>query len=166
MLFMAFAFSYAVFAQENTLGTSWSFSGIGLTYERNVSPEAFAHISLQAEMSEIFIGKTIYPGLSAAFTWNLVFAQIESRNGIPVRFYAGPGLTAGISGDTSPGVFFGLKGRAGMQCIFDRKINISISVAPTLGIHVLREEENMITKTYRNGIMQVLMPEIGISYRF
>lgn len=168
MLFMVIAFQATAYAQKNTLGTSWSFSGIGLTYERNVSEEAFAQISVQTEMAETFLGKVLHPGISAAFTWNLIFAQLESRNGIPLRFYAGPGIAAGINHDmkTSPGLFFGLKGRVGMQCIYDRKINISVSLAPVLGLHVSEDEENVTTRAYRNGLMQILMPEFGISYRF
>lgn len=164
MMIMAFALNHAAMAQEHSLGTLWSFSGIGLTYEHNVSSEAFAQVSLQTEMADIFLGKAMHPGISAAFTWNLVFAQLESRNGTPLRFYAGPGLTAGTSADSSPGLFFGLKGRVGMQCLFDRRINVSIALAPTLGIHVSRDEENMITQIYRPGLLQIARPEISLSY--
>lgn len=168
MMLMAIVSHSAVYAQKNTVGTSWSFSGIGLTYERNVSEEAFAHVAVQAEMAETFLGRAMYPGISTAFTWNLVFAQFESRNGIPVRFYAGPGFATGISHDMHGrhGLFFGLKGRAGMQCIFDRRINISVSLAPILGIHISEDDENILTRPYANGLLQAVMPEFGISYRF
>ena len=104
-------------AQKNTLGTSWSLSGIGLTYERNTSENTFAQIAVQAEMGEMFIGRTPYSGLSAAFTWNHIFAQVASRNGTPVLFFAGPGLAAGASKDFNgpAGLYFGLKGRIGMM---------------------------------------------------
>ena len=109
MACLTIAFHGTAHAQNNAIGTSWSFSGIGITYERNVSEDAFAQVSLQAEMAETFIGRALHPGLSAAFSWNLVFAQIKSRNGNQVRFYAGPGLAAGISQDikTPPGLFVG-----------------------------------------------------------
>ena len=155
-------------AQGNAIGTSWSFAGMGLTFERNVSEEAFTLVSIHAEMTEAFMGRATHPGLSAAFTWNLVFAEIESRNGTPVRFYAGPGLVAGISQDikTPPGLFFGLKGRLGMQCIFDRRINISVALAPVLGIYVSKEDEYINARAYRHGLLRAFMPEVGISYRF
>lgn len=167
-LFVVIAFQPAVHAQKNSIGTSWSFSGIGLTYEHNASDDAFAQISVKAEMTETFLGRSMYSGISAAFTWNLIFAQLESRNGTPLRFYAGPGLAAGLSQDmkTPLGLFFGLKGRVGMQCVFDRKINVSVSLSPILGIHVSAEDENVLTRVYRNGLLQAVMPEFGISYRF
>lgn len=165
---MIIAFCPSLNAQDNSLGTTWSFAGIGIAYERNVSADAFAHVSIQTEMLETFIGRTEHPGLSAAFTWNLVFAQIESRNGTPVRFFAGPGIAAGLSCDldTPRGMYFGLKGRVGVQCIYDRKVNISVSLAPLLGIHVSQRDENIMTQTYKNGLLSAIFPEIGISYRF
>jgi hypothetical protein len=168
MVCLTMAFRNTAYAQSNAIGTSWSFSGIGITYERNVSEDAFAQVSLQAEMAETFIGRALHPGLSAAFSWNLVFAQIESRNGNQVRFYAGPGLAAGIGQDinTPPGLFVGLKGRIGMQCLFDRRINISVSLAPTLGIYISKQDEYVNARTYRHGLLQTFMPEVGISYRF
>lgn len=155
-------------AQKNTLGTSWSLSGIGLTYERHTSENTFAQIAVQAEMGEMFIGRTPYSGLSAAFTWNHIFAQVESRGGTPMLFFAGPGLAAGASKDLNGprGLYFGLRGRVGVMCIYERGINISVSLAPTLGIQLTKDDENFITRTYRNGLLQSVLPEIGISYRF
>ncbi len=168
MACLTITFHGTAHAQKNAIGTSWSFSGIGITYERNVSEDAFALVSLQAEMAETFIGRAVHPGLSAAFSWNLVFAQIESRNGNQVRFYAGPGLAAGVGQDikSPPGLFFGLKGRLGMQCLFDRRVNISVSLAPLLGIYISKQDEYTNARVYRHGLLQTFLPEIGISYRF
>lgn len=156
------------FAQRNSIGTSWSLSGIGITYERDMVDDSFAQFSIQSELGETFTGRGTRPGVSAAFTWNIIFAQMESRNGVPVRFYAGPGFAAGISQDFMgpQGLFFGLKGRVGMQCLFARKINVSLSLAPILGIHISEVDEYILTRAYRNGLIQVIIPEIGISYRF
>ena len=168
MMIITVAFQPAAYSQQNSLGTSWSFSGVGLTYERTVTEDAFAHIDIKMEMAETFLGKATHPGLSTAFTWNLVFAAFESRNGTPVRFFAGPGFTAGLSHDMSapPGLFFGLKGRVGMKCIYDRKINISVSLSPVLGIYMTEKNENILTRIYRHGLLQAILPEIGLSYRF
>lgn len=167
-IILAVASLHTASAQKNTLGTSWSLSGIGVTYERHTSENTFAQLAVQAEMGEMFIGRTPYSGLSAAFTWNHIFAQVESRGGTPVLFYAGPGLAAGASKDLNGprGLYFGLKGRVGMMCVFERGINISVSLAPTLGIQLTKDDENFITRTYRNGLLQSVLPEIGISYRF
>ena len=119
-------------------------------------------------MAETFLGKASHPGISAAFTWNLVFAQIESRNGTPLRFYAGPGFAAGISKDMDApsGLFIGLKGRVGLQCLFERRINVSVSLSPILGIYMTPKDESILTRAYRHGLLQTILPEIGISYSF
>lgn len=155
-------------AQIRSLGTSWSLSGIGVTYESHYSDETFIHVAVQAEMGEMFRGKTPYSGMSASFTWNHIFARAESQFGTPILFFAGPGIAAGASKDFNGprGGFFGLKGRLGLECIYKRSVNISISIAPVLGIQLARIDENFVTRTYRNGLFQSVVPEIGISYRF
>ena len=165
---LAVASIHTASAQKNTLGTSWSLSGIGVTYERNTSDNTFAHVAVQAEMGEMFRGTTPYSGLSAAFTWNHIFAQIESVNGTPVRFFAGPGIAAGASKDFNGprGLFIGLKGCLGVQCIYKRGVNISVAVAPIMGIQLTRIDENFVTRAYRNGLLETFVPKIGISYRF
>lgn len=167
-MILAVASAHTASAQKNTLGTSWSLSGIGVTYERNTSDNTFAHVAVQAEMGEMFRGTTPYSGVSAAFTWNHVFAQIESVNGTPVRFFAGPGIAAGAGKDFNGprGLFFGLKGCLGVQCIYKKGVNISVSIAPLLGIQLTRIDENFVTRAYRNGLLETFVPKIGISYRF
>ena len=165
---MAIASMHTAYAQKNSIGTTWSLSGIGISYERLISEDTFAHVAIKAEMEEMFIGKTQFSGLSAAFTWNYVFAQIESNYGTPVKFFAGPGIAAGVCNDLygTNGLFLGLNGRVGMQCIFQRNVDITIALAPVLGLHVSQKGENLNTRTYWNGLLQAIMPEIGISYRF
>jgi hypothetical protein len=167
-MILAVASVHTASAQMKTLGTSWSLSGIGVFYEKHSSAQTFIHISVQAEMGEMFRGTTPYSGLSAAFTWNHIFAQVESRNGTPVQFYAGPGIAAGASKDFDGprGLFFGLKGRLGVQCLYKRKVNISVAVAPVIGIQLAKIDENFVTRAYRNGLLHTIVPEIGISYRF
>ena len=106
--------------------------------------------------------------MSAAFTWNHIFAQAESRDGTPVKFFSGPGIAAGASKDFNGprGLFIGLKGRVGAKFIYRRNVNISLSLSPILGIQLAKVDENFVTRTYRNGLLQTVVPEIGISYRF
>jgi hypothetical protein len=119
-------------------------------------------------MGEMFMGRTPYSGLSAAFMWNHIFAQVKSPDGTPVRFFAGPGFAVGASKelDGPRGIFFGLKGRAGAQFVFERGINVSVSASPILGLHMSKEDENFVTDIYKSGILQMIVPEIGISLRF
>lgn len=157
------------YAQDNTIGTSWSPSGIGLTYSREIDEKTFAHAGIQLEMVETFMGRARYPGISASFTWNFVIKDMKSRNGTPVRIFAGPGFSAGMEKDfmtPQMGFFFGLKGRVGFQCIFPRNVDVSVSLAPILGLHVAKINDVSIMKLYSSGLFKTIMPEIGISYRF
>lgn len=167
-LLMTFA-AVETSAQENVIGTTWSFSGIGLTYERHIDEDTFASVSLQTEMTDAFLGRRNRAGASASFTWNLVFASVKSRNDIEVKFYAGPGAAVGYNSDMkSPyGMFFGLKGRLGARCSFDRNIDLAVGIAPVLGLHrYVGPDGNAVLKYYTSGILQTIMPEIVIAYRF
>lgn len=165
---MAVASLFNAKAQDRTLGTSWSLSEVGVTYEHYTSEDGFARISLQAEMFEIYFGNGRYPGVSADFTWNMRFAQIKSGNHVPISFLAGPGFAVGQAKDLgrSEGFFFGLVGRVGLQCAYERGVNMSISLAPILGLHVSKSKENYMMRVYNNGLLQAVMPEISLSYRF
>lgn len=161
-------------AQEQAIGTSWSFSGIGLTYELKTKPDAFIQLGAQMEMAETFLGRTPYPGISASFTWNNILRTMTSRNGNDIFLFAGAGAAAGYNKDcrlkkkqeTYHGGFFGLKGRAGVTIRYDRNINITAAVAPVLGMHLSVKDETIMMRYYRYGLLQVLMPEVTISYRF
>jgi hypothetical protein len=59
-----------------------------------------------------------------------------------------------------------VKGRAGVRIEYDRNINITAAVAPVLGMHLSMKDETVMMRYYRYGLLQTLMPEITISYRF
>lgn len=156
-------------AQENVIGTTWSFSGIGITYERHIDEGTFASVAVKSEMTDAFLGRRDRVGMSASFTWNLVFASVRSRNDLEVKFYAGPGAAVGYNSDmrSQYGMFFGLKGSAGARCSFDRNIDLAVGIAPVLGLHrYVGPDGNAILKYYTTGILQTIMPEIVIAYRF
>ena len=161
-------------AQERSIGTSWSFTGFGLAYEQPMKGCTFLHVGAQLEMSEMFLGRTAKHGGSINFTCNDVLHSITSRNGNTVSFFAGAGAAVGHSKDcrlkrdqvTYPGLFFGLKGRAGLRIRYDRNINITAAVAPVLGMHLSMKDETVMMRYYRYGLLQTLMPEITVSYRF
>lgn len=171
----ALVFCGSIHARRNTFGTSWGLSEIGISYGRIVKENTFLMACIHLETGEAFAGRAKMPGAAASFTWNTIFARQKSVNGNEIRFFAGPGAAAGYCRDIRlkksehglPGAYFGLKGRLGMEIIYDRNINISICVAPVLGLHMARDKSgNMLARYYRYGLMQTIMPEIGISYRF
>ena len=161
-------------ARERSVGTSWSFTGVGITYEHPLKESSFLLAGAQLEMSEVFLGTTARPGGSICFTCNDILRRMTSRNGNAVSLFAGAGAAAGYSKDyrlngrelTHHGVFFGVKGRAGVRIEYDRNINITAAVAPVLGMHLSMKDETVMMRYYRYGLLQTLMPEITISYRF
>ena len=163
-----------IHAQEHSIGTSWSFSGIGLTYELQSKENAFVQVGAQLEMAEAFLGRSRFPGASISFTCNDIIKSISSRNDNKISFFAGAGAAAGYCKDfrvkrkeqSRYGGFFGLKGRAGLRIEYGRNVNISAAIAPVLGIHMSIKDETLLMRYYRYGLLQTLMPELTLSYRF
>lgn len=161
-------------AQRHSIGTSWSFSGIGLTYEHQLKETSFIMMGAQLEMAETFLGRARVPGGSVSFTWNDIISSTSSRNGNKISFFTGAGVAAGYCKDyrlkkkeqTMYGCFFGLKGRAGVRIQYDRNVTITAALAPVLGMHMYMKDDTLMMRYYRYGLLQTLMPELTISYRF
>ena len=155
-------------AQPKAVSSIWSFSGIGLGYEYHMDENSFGQVEISTEMSEMFLGKDGVTGVSASFTWNMIFARAESHNRNTISFYSGPGAVIGWAQDysDSPGAIFGLKGRVGAECTFERNIAISVCIAPVLGMHISHKDEMISMRLYRNGLLYGLFPEVGIKYAF
>ena len=161
--------SFTAYAQPKSLGAAFTFSGIGMTYEHLHKNEAsFAQVSLTAETSELFLYRTNHPGISASFTWNFIFRKWKTSEDNEVSLFAGPGATVGYGPDfkIADGLHFGLKGRVGIECNFNRNVVISVSASPVLGAHIAFEEGYLSMKYYKNGLIYSIIPEIGIRYRF
>lgn len=157
------------YAQPKAIGTTYSFSGICISYEHSVKGDSFIEAEIKAELSEVFVNRTDMPGVSTSFTWNYVLKNWTSAEGNEVRMYAGPGIAAGICKDFKKpsGIFLGLKGRIGTECSFSsRNIIISACLAPVLGTHVTLNGKILEMRYYRNGLLSTIMPEVGIRYMF
>lgn len=155
-------------AQPKAFGSSWSFRSIGIEYEFITSPDSFIHIDAGADMTGVFTGNDKVPGAAASFTWNMIFSRSASKNGCDIYWFAGPGVTFGWSKDRNSlqGLIFGIKGRIGMECLFNRNIAISLSFSPILGMHASGNQEVTNMRLYKNGLLYGLLPEIGIKYSF
>jgi hypothetical protein len=167
MLVLSQCFSYA---QPKSLGASFSLSGIALSYEHTLSDrESFVEISAKSEISGILTSEHVDTGLSGSVTWNVPIKKWKSLNGNRISFFAGPGVICGYGMDikTSYGPFFGLKGRVGLECAFDRKVVISAAMSPAIGAHMeIRQDKHVTMKFYKKGLIYGVLPEIGIKYRF
>ena len=156
-------------AQPKSVGLTSSFKGFAISYEHYIpKTNMFWEMSLAADVSEAFLYRTTYPGISLSMTWNQIFSSWELKDGTTMRLFAGPGVAVGYGNDfkTSHGYFFGLKGRAGVECQFERRVIISACISPILGMHMIPHSEYLALKYYRNGLFYSLVPEIGIKYRF
>ena len=68
--------------------------------------------------------------------------------------------------ESSDGVFFGIMGKIGVECRFIRRVNLTASISPVIGSHLIYNNGLVTMKWYRNGLYYALVPEIGIKYRF
>lgn len=155
-------------AQPKSAGVSFSLSGISASYEHHVDAESFVDLGIKAECTDMFFGKSTFPGVLASATWNMVFATKESCNGNAIRFFAGPGMTIGAGYDLLrfPGFIIGLKGRIGAECEFDRSLTISVSLNPVIGTHIQKFEDYIDMRCYRSGLISAFLPEVGIKHTF
>lgn len=159
----------SAFAQPKSIGLVSSFKGFAISYEHNLSKsDMFIEMSLAADASEMFLYRASYPGVSASLTWNHIFISRTIHDDIKMNIFAGPGITMGYGTDfkAGEGYFFGIKGRAGLECCFERRIIISACVSPVLGMHMIPYREYLSLRYYKNGIYYSPIPEIGIKYRF
>lgn len=168
MILLLSAVSWNSYGQTKAISTLWSLNGIGLGYEHILEEDSFIQADLRAEMAEVFMNRKGRAGITASFTWNMIFAGIESGNGNTVSFFAGPGAVIGIADDykSDSGGVFGFKGRIGAECTYDRHVSLSFCFAPVIGMHLSRRNETVNMRMYRNGLIYGILPEIGIKYAF
>ncbi len=155
-------------AQSKSVGSTFSYAGIGLVYEHGIDDKSFAEIQMRMETVPLYASRKNGAGISASFTWNMVFAEHTARGGNKVSFFAGPGAMAGIAGDmlNGRGFMLGLKGRVGGECTFLRNITVSMSVSPVVGIHLGVREGMLSMLLYKTGLLYSIMPEVGVKYAF
>lgn len=155
-------------AQDNSIGMSYSFSHIGLCYERDIRHDTFIGLCIAAETGELMLDRTDTPGISASFTWNTILAGRQLNESDRIDFYVGPGVHVGWSQDfrKDKGLDFGLKGCAGMRFRFSRNAEISLCVSPVIGLHMTLQKGSMKMEYYRYGLLNAVIPEAGIRYRF
>ena len=164
----ACAYLHHADAQSKAAGGSFSLNGAGISYEHILDGGCFLNADIRAELGNHFIDSDRKPGVSLSLVSNFILKEWKSDNGNPVRFFAGPGITAGMAHDLRKeyGCFFGLKGRIGMECLFSRNIAISLNFSPVIGMHMTLKDDYLVMKYYKYGLIGSAIPEIGIKYLF
>ncbi len=155
-------------AQMKSVGTTYSYAGIGFIYEHDIDSGSFIDVQLRMETVSLLKDRRNLPGVSGSFTWNMILAEKIMSDGNKLDIFAGPGLIVGYTDDirSGKGFMFGLKGRVGGECTFKRRISVSISIAPVLGMHLGRHDGMLNMLFYKTGILYGIMPEVGLKYAF
>ena len=155
-------------AQPKAVGAEFSANGLGLSYEHRVESDNFISLHLWMEADDYIWLRADHPGASLSLSWNMVFAEKTSPYGNRITFFAGPGIIAGYVTDfkNTPGAAFGLKGRIGVECRFKRSVTLSASLSPIIGCHITSSGENIKMLLYKSGLLQTVIPEIGLKYAF
>lgn len=159
----------ALKAQPKAISSLWSFSGIGIGYEHNLKDNSFIQFSIKTHLVRPFEDLSWTPDATLDFSWNMIFRQFRTSHGSDIFLFAGPGGMIGWTDDlkTPYGAVFGVKGRLGAECHFTRQVSIAMSIAPVIGMHLsVNREGDYNMRTYRNGLIYDLLPELGIKYRF
>lgn len=160
--------SLEMHSQECSAGTSWSISGISADFKWKTAEDSFMWAQAKMELTETFLNNSSATGASASLTWNSTFGEKKICDDSIFQFYAGPGISAGYCKDykSGKGAFIGLMGRAGVMIMYDRNIDICVGLSPVLGIHITSEKNSISTQYYKHGLIQCIIPEISICYRF
>lgn len=168
----------SLYARSRTIGATLSYTGVAVSYEHATKKDnSCLDLSLKVEFSEFTSSASSYLGASASLTWNSTLKEWTTSEGNTIGFFAGPGVVIGYGKDfpdcrnttlnkVSDGVFFGIKGKLGVECRFTRKVNLTASVSPIIGSHLVYDNGLVTMKWYRKGLYYALVPEIGIKYRF
>lgn len=167
VLIASLCFLSASYAQSGTVGTTYSFGGVGVLYEHDSGNSMF-ELRGRVELGEVFMNRTDIPGFSVSFIRNYIIKEWKSEEGDMVRLICGPGISAGWGYDymEDKGLHIGLAGRIGLSCLYRRNIRLSICLSPVIGTHLKGLESNVKMGYYRYGLLGALMPEIGIGYSF
>lgn len=155
-------------AQTKAAGVSFAITGVGLSYEHYVETDSFLTFDLSVDTFDYFWMRASRMGVTADFIWNMIFAEKTTSLGNKISFFAGPGIMVGYVTDLKDmaGPAFGLKGKVGLECRFERRITLSASLSPVIGSHITYPQGEVRMRLYRTGLVQSIIPEIGIKYAF
>ena len=95
----------------------------------------------------------------------------RTGDGIPLRFYLGPGVSAGWVRDLGQGRFgicTALNCCAGMRLDYRKSLRLHIESCAELGMHIKPRGQGLSNEIslYMNGLVQTILPQIRIEYAF
>lgn len=148
-------------------GAEFSLTGIGINLQLNAKDNSFHSISAEMDMAKAFMGMSRMPGIRASYVIDFVFSA-ASYNNFGVRWFAGPGFTAGYVQDMDAdfGIMAGICGNAGVEFTFAVPVILSLSFSPVLAAHTSAKGSSLALEIYRYGLLQTISPRLGIKYDF
>ena len=169
-------------AQVRSAGIFNSLKGFGLSFELPSADEnTFTSFNVFADIYGLVTSRTDVPGVRAGADRCRIFSRLSGKD-VNFLFYAGTGLCLGYVHDYETGTYNGRKdvlvnnmgfvaaldGRVGCRFLFNRRITIDAAFSADLGVHVRKDENsrNALVRLYKNGIFQLIYPEVKLEYHF
>lgn len=181
VLFLLPVSCWRVFGGESSFGLFNSLKGIGLSYETSSKDGVFSSITAYADIYDLPLGRTLYPGGKIVFLRNKVLRTFE-HDGVSVGLYLGAGAAAGYVHDfeapknlSQPihqangfGISAAAAGTFGARFDFGHSISLDLSVESEIGAHIVPDANggNAKMSLYKNGLIQTLYPQLKIMWRF
>ncbi len=150
---------------QNDVGAIFSLNRSGIIYNRTISPDIFWNISLAIDYGDCILRHSVEPGVTAAFSYNFIIRNWTHKNGSSY-IYAGPGVTLGYAHDKDKeyGLIGAVTGTFGYEYRFNLPVSISVSIVPTIGVHVGETDGRMLMELYNNGLAWSLGPQVSLKY--
>lgn len=167
-----------------SLGLFSSPKGFGLCSEfaGPATPKESNTICIYADLYGVLSSRSSKPGLMISYTHNYLFRRFERPSGAAISVFFGGGGSAGYVHDyergfwrssdrelqNSRGLVLALCGRVLTKFEFKRRISLSVGFDINAGIQARRNSQtgDAIISLYKNGLYHLLMPQVGISYKF
>lgn len=150
-------------------GAEFALTGIGINLQKYTSSRtSFHNISIDMDMKDVLSGRSRVPGVRMSYTMDYILATASTAS-FTLRWFAGPGFTAGYVRDMRKGfgIMAGICGNAGAEFSFMVPVCISISFTPCLATHISYSSGTPGLDIYRSGLLiQSVSPRVGIRYEF
>lgn len=167
-------------AQEKGLGLFVSPKGVGATFNlpSGKNPSSYNSFSVFADIYGMPMGKCYVPGYRAVYNRCNVIKEFSWR-GADCYMYVGPGFSAGWVRDFeeglldpevkyfhSPGAMAGIGGTFGFNIRCRERLQLNLSWDVEVGVFYRHDNvmNNMVLSIYRNGLIQLLSPQLTIIY--
>lgn len=161
-----------MFAQNSTkdVGYTSSPKSFGVFYSTSNNNSRIANrIAINLDLFDVLNGQSEKPGVNIMYNMTKPFRDWELKSGTMVSFYAGPGVSIGYLKDFQKdfGWLMAVNGSCGFAFCFVKPVNIQLGIIGEFGIHYCGNNvKDTDIGLYKQGILNAIMPEISVSYRF